>query len=44
MGLQLVAHVVLLLLVPAEYADFLDIGFKEMLKNCVAEGAGTSGD
>ena len=37
-------HIVLLLLIAAEYSDFLDIGVKEMLKNCVTEGAGASGD
>ena len=38
------AHVILFFFVAAEYSDFLDIGVKEMLKNCVTEGAGASGD
>ena len=36
--LQVVAHVVLLLLIAGEDADFTNIGFQKMLQHCVAKG------
>lgn len=42
--LELVAHVVLLLLVTAEDADFLDVGVQETAQHGVAETAGTTSD
>jgi len=38
------AHILLLLLVPAEDPDFFDIGSKEAVEDGVAEGAGAAGD
>jgi hypothetical protein len=37
-------HVVLLLLVAGEDADFTDVGVEEAAEDGVAEGAGTAGD
>ena len=44
LGLQLVAHIVLLLLVAGENADFADIGGEKMLEHGMAEAAGAAGD
>ena len=38
------AHILLLLLVTTEDADFADIGFDEALEHGIAKGAGTAGD
>ena len=42
--LVLVAHVVLLLLVAAEDADFTDIGLKEAIQHSVAKATRATGD
>ena len=42
--LKVVTHVVLLLLVAGEDADFADVGLEEAVENCVAEAAGASCD
>ena len=39
-----VAHIILLLLITAEYADFLDVGVEETFQHSVTERAGTSRD
>ena len=43
-GLQLVAHVVLLLLIAGEDADLADVGGQEMLEHCMPEAARTACD
>ncbi len=43
-GLQLVAHVVLLLLIAGEDADLADVGGQEMLEHCMPEAARAAGD
>ena len=43
-GLELVAHIVLLLLVAGEDADLTDIGAQEAVEDGVTEGAGAAGD
>ncbi len=42
--LELVAHIVLLLFVAGEDADFADVGGKKAAQDGVAEGAGAAGD
>ena len=42
--LQFVAHVVLLLLIAGEDADFANIGGKEAVQNGMTEGAGAAGN
>ena len=44
LGLKLVAHIVLLLLVTGEDADFLQIGIQEVLQNGRTKGTGTTSD
>ena len=44
LGLQFVAHVVLLLLVAGEDADLADVGGEKMLEHGMAETAGAAGD
>ena len=43
-GLQLVAHIVLLLLIAGEDADLADVGGQEMLEHCMPEAARAAGD
>lgn len=43
-GLQLVAHVVLLLLIAGEDADLADVGGQEMLEHRMPEAARAAGD
>ena len=43
-GLEVVAHVVLLLFVAAEDADFADVGGEEAVEDRVAEGTGAAGE
>ena len=43
-GLEVVAHVVLLLFIAGEDADFADVGTEETVQDGVAETAGASGD
>ena len=43
-GLQLVAHVILLLLIAGEDADLADVGGQEMLEHCMPEAARAAGD
>jgi len=38
------AHIILLLLIPGEYAYLPDIGIQEPPQDSVAEGTGTAGD
>jgi hypothetical protein len=40
----LLAHVILLLLVPAEDADFLEVRGEEAPQNSISKGAGAAGD
>ena len=42
--LELVAHIVLLLLVPGEDPDLPDVRIQETVQNGVAEGPGAAGD
>ena len=42
--LKLVAHIILLLLIPGEDADFTDVGLKESIQNSVSEGTGSAGN
>lgn len=44
LGLELVAHIVLLLFVAGENADFLEVGVKEVLEDGGTEGTGAAGD
>ena len=44
LGLKLMAHIILLLLVTGEDADFLEIGVQEVLEDGGTEGTGTAGD
>ena len=44
LGLQLMAHIVLLLLVAGENADLADVGGEKMLEHGMAETAGAAGD
>ena len=44
LSLILVTHIVLFLLVTAEYADFLNIRFQKTVKHCISETAGTTGN
>ena len=43
-GLQVVAHIVLLFLIAGEDADLADVGGQKMLEHRVAEAAGAAGD
>ena len=43
-GLQLMAHVILLLLVAGEDADLLEVGIQEVLEDGGTEGTGSAGD
>ena len=43
-GLKLVAHIVLLLLIPGEDADLLQVRVQEVLQNGGTKGTGTAGD
>ena len=42
--LQVVTHVILLLLIPRKYADFLDVAVQKATEDGVAETAGAAGD
>ena len=42
--LKLVAHIVLLLLIPGEDADLPDIGFQKPVQHRIAKGAGAACD
>ena len=43
-GLELVAHIILLLFVPGEDADFLQVRVQEVLQDGGTKGTGTAGD
>lgn len=44
LGLELMAHIVLLLFVAGENADFLEVGVKEVFEDGGTEGTGAAGD
>ena len=44
LGLQLVAHIVLLLLIAGEDADLTDVGGQEVLQHGIAEASRAAGD
>ena len=44
LGLKLMAHIILLLFVPGEDADFLQIGIQKVLQNGGTKRTGTTGN
>ena len=43
-GLEVVAHIVLLLLIARKDADFTDVGAQETVQHCISKGTGTTGN